>query len=140
MKTLVVKENQVVYQAAIDESLREGEPVILERDGRPIAVLVPIEEYETFRAWQAEQQADKLHDWPDDRTLEEVVADVKGQGPGSPNVRKPTASLAELLANSPRDPDFDLEEWQREWAKVEAKIETEDAAVPGLPQENWLKA
>ena len=130
MKTLVVKENQVVYQAAIDESLREGEPVILERDGRPIAVLVPIEEYETFRVWKARQQADELGNWPDDRTLEEVVADIKGRGPGSPNVRRPTASLAELLANSPHDPDFDLEEWQREWARVETEIETEDASQP----------
>ena len=130
MKTLVLKENQVVYEEAIDESLREGEPVILERDGRPIAVLVPIEEYETFRAWKASRQVDELHNWPDDRTLEEVVADIKRRGSGIPNVREPTASLAELLANTPPDPDFNLEEWQREWARVEAEMEAEDAREP----------
>ena len=57
-----------------------------------------------------------------EQTPEEVVADIKRQGPGVPNVRRATASLRELLENSPSDPDFDLEEWTREWAKIEAEM------------------
>ena len=123
MKTLVLKENQVIYETAITESLREGEAVILERDGHPIAALVPIEEYEAFRAWKENQQTMTPIDWSEDRTIEEVVADIKKRGPGVPNFREATASFADLLANAPHDPDFNLEAWEREWAKVEAEIE-----------------
>jgi len=126
MKTLVLKENQVIYEAAIDESLREGEAVILERDGRPVAALGPIEQYEAFRAWKENQQTMTPIGWSEDRTIEEVVADIKRRGPGVPNFREATASLADLLANAPHDPDFNLEEWEREWAKVEAEIEAND--------------
>ena len=127
MKTLALKDNQIIYEAAVDETLRQGEAVILERDGRPVAALVSIGEYEAFRAWrEGRQQKAVPRDWPEDRTLEEVVADIKRRGPGVPNVREPTASLAELLANAPHDPDFNLEAWEREWAKVEAEIEAND--------------
>ena len=61
-----------------------------------------------------------------ERTPEEVVADIKLRGPGVPDVREATASLAELLANAPHDPDFNLEEWNREWAKIEAEINAND--------------
>jgi len=126
MKTLVLKENQVIYETAITESLREGEAVILERDGHPIAALVPIEEYEAFRAWKENQQTMTPIDWSEDRTIEEVVADIKKRGPGVPNFREATASFADLLANAPHDPDFNLEAWEREWANVEAEIEADD--------------
>jgi len=130
VKTLTLKESPAVYEAAVDESLRNGEPVILERDGRPVAALVPIEEYESFRAWKARRQTGEQPSWPEDKTLEEVVADLKRRGPGIPNVREPTVSLAKLLANAPHDPDFDLNEWERAWARVEAEMEAEDAREP----------
>ena len=130
MKTLVLKENQVIYETAITESLREGEAVILERDGHPIAALVPIEQYEAFRAWKENQQTMTPIGWSEDRTIEEVVADIKRRGPGVPNFREATASFADLLANAPHDPDFNLEAWEREWAKVEAEIEAEDEREP----------
>lgn len=127
MKTLTLKENQVIYAAAIGESLREGEAIILESDGRPIAAIVPIDEYHAFRAWRVSRQQEVVpHDWPEDRTLEEVVADIQRRGPGVPNFREATASLADLLANAPHDPDFDLEEWEREWGKIDSEIEAKD--------------
>ena len=56
MKTLTLKEAQALYNA-LDESQLAQEPVLVERDGRPIGVLVPMAEYEAFRAWRnAEQQ------------------------------------------------------------------------------------
>jgi PHD/YefM family antitoxin component YafN of YafNO toxin-antitoxin module len=52
MKTVVLRESQAPYTLAIDDETMNQEPVILERDGRPVAVLVPLAEYEAFRAWR----------------------------------------------------------------------------------------
>jgi len=65
--------------------------------------------------------------WDEEDTypsLEEVVAKIKAT-PSNPSSFLPaTQSLADLLANSPDDPSFDEEAWNREWAEVEAEIET----------------
>ena len=55
-------------------------------------------------------------------TLEEVVAEIKATPPNPAAIRPATGSLAEDLQNSPEDPDFDLETWTREWARVEAEM------------------
>ena len=56
MKTLILKEAQALYDV-LDESQLAQEPVLVERDGRPIGVFVPMAEYEAFRVWRnAEQQ------------------------------------------------------------------------------------
>jgi len=56
MKTVTLKEAQALYNV-LDENQLAQEPVLLERDGRPIGVFVPMAEYEAFRAWRnAEQQ------------------------------------------------------------------------------------
>jgi hypothetical protein len=47
-----------------------------------------------------------------------------------PKIRRATASLQELLENSPVDPNFDIAQWQREWAAIEAEIEANDS-LPG---------
>src|SRR5215211_8637078 len=52
-------------------------------------------------------------------SLEEVVAKIKATPSDPSNIHPATQSLAELLAASPEDPSFDLEEWNREWAAVE---------------------
>jgi plasmid stability protein len=60
---------------------------------------------------------------PDDYpSLEEVVAQIKATPPNPANIHPATESLADLLMNAPEDPDFDLEAWTREWAKVEAEM------------------
>jgi len=126
MKTLALKENQALYEVMKNEALPLREPIILEQNGRPVAALVPMEEYEEFQAWRQRARSMPIApDWPEDRTLEEVVAEIKRLGPGHV-VREPTASLAELLAHAPEDPGFNLEEWEREWAKINAEIEALD--------------
>ncbi|MCS6909305.1 MAG: hypothetical protein NZM11_01870 [Anaerolineales bacterium] len=126
MRKLALKENRIAYDAGLEQALREGEAVILEREGRAVAAVLPWEEYEAFRAWKAAQQTVPGMLWREDRTLEEVIADIRRRGPGVSNMRPATASLAELLQNSPHNADFDLEEWSREWAKIEAEIEAND--------------
>ncbi len=115
MKTLVLKENQVLYEVVAQEA--GDETIVIERDGHPAYVLMPYAEYEALRASRQTQPV--LHlDWSEDRTLADVVADIKRRGPGIPNMREATASLAELLEDSPHDPDFNLDEWTREWEKI----------------------
>jgi hypothetical protein len=123
VKTLILKENQVLYDAVSQEA--GDETIIIERDGHPAYVLMPYAEYEALRASRQAQPVFHL-DWSEERTLEDVVADIKRRGPGIPNVRRATTSLADHLLNAPHDPDFNLEEWQREWAKIEAEIEAND--------------
>ena len=123
MKTLVLKENQVLYEIVAQEA--GDETIVIERDGQPAYVLMPYAEYEALRASRQSQPAFHI-DWSEERTLEQVVADIKRRGPGIPNVRRATTSLADHLLNAPHDPEFNLEEWQREWAKIEAEIEAND--------------
>ncbi len=61
---------------------------------------------------------------PDDDfpTPEEVVAEIKATPPNPANIHPATESLADLLRDAPHDPDFDLESWQRDWARVEAEM------------------
>ncbi len=51
MKQLTLRESQLVYQVTLDEDLLHQE-VILERNGRPVAVILPFEAYQAFRIWQ----------------------------------------------------------------------------------------
>lgn len=49
-RTLELKESQTSYVTALDTAIQSGETVILERDGQPVAVLMPIEEYTALQA------------------------------------------------------------------------------------------
>lgn len=64
----------------------------------------------------------------DELTLEEVVAKIKATPPNPAMIQYPTESLLEyLLESTPElDPDFDIEGWDREWAKVETELEALD--------------
>lgn len=129
MKTLTLKESQTLYEAAAVAA--PDEPLIVERDGQPVYVLVPYAEYQAQRAQRRTAASDRCANRPENRTLEDVVADIKQLGP-SRLVREPAASLAERLTHSPHDPDFNLEEWTREWAKIEAEMKAAE-------QRDWLK-
>ncbi len=55
-KTIVLKEAQATY--TVDPAQVGGETLILERDGKPIAAVIPFEDYERFTAWQKRQEAE----------------------------------------------------------------------------------
>jgi hypothetical protein len=65
---------------------------------------------------------------PVDDELETLVARIKATPPNPANIHPPTASLAELLLNSPEDPNFNLETWNQEWAKIEAEMKAIERA------------
>jgi hypothetical protein len=52
MKKIVLRESQAPYTLFVDDETLSHETVILERDGQPVAALLPITEYEAFRVWR----------------------------------------------------------------------------------------
>lgn len=54
-RRIMLRETQAPYTLTVDENALH-ESVVLERDGQPVAALVPIAEYEAFRAWQHAQE------------------------------------------------------------------------------------
>ena len=52
MKRVTLKESHAPYTLTIEEEALSREPFILERDGEPVAVVIPMAEYEIFRAWR----------------------------------------------------------------------------------------
>lgn len=68
-------------------------------------------------------------------TLEEVVAKIKALPPNPDSIQYPTGSLEDYLRNAPLEPtDFDAEQWEKEWAEIEAemkRIDREDDIAEG---------
>jgi hypothetical protein len=61
MKTLTLNESHAPYSVALDDAPLSGEVVILEKDGQPVAAVVPIQEYTAFQAWrEAEKRRQSL--------------------------------------------------------------------------------
>jgi hypothetical protein len=54
--------------------------------------------------------------------LGQVIAEIKMARPNPAVFHPATQSLADKLANSPADPTFDAQGWNREWAQVEAEM------------------
>lgn len=54
--------------------------------------------------------------------LDEVVAKIIAAGPGEDSYTPPTQSLADLLSSPPTGEPVDSEEWDRQWAAIEADI------------------
>ncbi|MEW5989602.1 MAG: hypothetical protein AB1791_23485 [Chloroflexota bacterium] len=52
MIEMILKESELPYTVTADNQLLAQEPVLLQRNGRPVAVLIPFAQYEAFRAWQ----------------------------------------------------------------------------------------
>lgn len=52
MKRVTLKEPHAPYTLTIEEEALSQEPFILERDGEPVAAVIPMAEYEAFRAWR----------------------------------------------------------------------------------------
>ena len=89
MKTLTLKESQAPYNVALDEAVLTDEVVILEKNGQPVAALVPIAEYTAFQAWreaekrrqarQAEEAAIEREHAAFERMLPELLKQYPGQ-------------------------------------------------------------
>jgi hypothetical protein len=63
-------------------------------------------------------------------SLEDLVAEIKRMPPNPANIKPASGLLGEKLANpvTDPDPDFDLEEWTREWDRLEAEMKAQSLA------------
>lgn len=63
-----------------------------------------------------------------DPELVAPVERIKATPPNPAAIHHATPSLAEALENAPKDPDFDLETWTRQWTAIEAEMKAIDRA------------
>jgi len=59
-KTVALKESPTTYTLSFDEAQLDEEPILVEREGEPFAVIIRAEDYERFRAWQRDLEAGRL--------------------------------------------------------------------------------
>ena len=59
MRRVILKEAHAPYTLAIEEEALSREPFILERDGEPVAAVIPNTEYEAYRAWRETRGREK---------------------------------------------------------------------------------
>jgi hypothetical protein len=57
MKKVNLREINIPYAVTVADTIAANESVILERNGQPIAALIPIAEYEAFQAWRTVAEA-----------------------------------------------------------------------------------
>jgi len=55
MKAKVIKETPSTYLIEVAREGKEQEPVLVRSEGKPLAVLIPYEEYQDYKAWKAAQ-------------------------------------------------------------------------------------
>jgi predicted DNA-binding protein len=127
-----------LLQELLEEYLEEVEDV---REAAEILARIDAGEERTYSHQEVWGEQD-IHDSPD-----EMIAKIKALPSNPASVHHPTQSLVELLSDTPSDPSFDEEAWNREWAAVEAEMkamtqllttDNDFKVVPQLKQENWL--
>jgi len=69
-------------------------------------------------------------------TPEQVVAKIQATPPNPANIRPATGSLAEALQHAPEGPDFDLENWTREWSIIEYEMKA-ITRVNSIAEGHW---
>lgn len=109
MKRVTLREDQVPYE--VNEAVRSGEPVIMERNGQPFAAVLPMTHFEAFLAWQ--EASDAV--WPGEppRTPEgdlEALAAVERIRTMFPPIDAETARLLTSPGQIPLDYRLDLGE------------------------------
>jgi len=57
MEKIALRESQAPYTVTLDDELLHNEVTLVEQNGTPVAVLLAIKLYDTFRAWQQREQA-----------------------------------------------------------------------------------
>lgn len=60
-RTIEIKETKARYALPLDEAQLAEEPLIVERQGEPIAAIIPFVEYERYRAWREKEEQATVH-------------------------------------------------------------------------------
>lgn len=72
-KTITLREAQATYSLTIETSQLTQGPVVLEYEGKPIAALISLADYQRFVQWQEREQA-KAWQEEQERLLHEEIA------------------------------------------------------------------
>jgi hypothetical protein len=85
-RIVVLKEAQAPYTLSLEADMLGRETVILEREGRPVAAVVPFAEYEAFAAWR-QRREEEAEFWPEQEEWEREWAELspweqEGMWPG----------------------------------------------------------
>jgi len=72
VKTVALKESPTTYKLSFDKAQLDEEPIIVEREGKPFAVIIRAEDYERFRAWQRDLEAGRIRIRKRDPRLEQT--------------------------------------------------------------------
>jgi uncharacterized protein (DUF433 family) len=63
MKKLTLKESQASYTVMIERDALAQHLMLIQQDGHPVGVFIPFAEYQAFRAWQQQQNADRVYQY-----------------------------------------------------------------------------
>lgn len=80
LKTITLKEAQATYSLTIETSQLTQGPVVLEHEGKPVAALIPLADYQRFVKWQEHEQA-RMWQERQERLLHEEIAAFKRMKP-----------------------------------------------------------
>jgi PHD/YefM family antitoxin component YafN of YafNO toxin-antitoxin module len=72
-KKMVLKETHTTYSLNIETSQLTQSPIVLEHEGKPIAALISLADYQRFVKWQEREQA-KAWQEEQERLLHEEIA------------------------------------------------------------------
>ncbi|MEM7349118.1 MAG: type II toxin-antitoxin system Phd/YefM family antitoxin [Chloroflexota bacterium] len=132
MSTIImpVSDLRRTVSRTIKELQHQDNAIYITQHGRPQAVLVSYDHYE--------QLLEQTRDHTDAITRQEAIqndpemialADWISNTPPNPAAIHPaTASLSDLLQDSPEDPDFDLTSWTEQWDALETEMKEIDQA------------
>jgi len=104
-RTMTLKEAQAAYSLAIDASQVKQGPIFVEHEGRPVAVIISIEEYEQrfpaqYDAWRQERlkqhASDEPHHLADTSHLEQIT--LPAEITDHPGIRLMLSYMAECEA------------------------------------------
>jgi antitoxin (DNA-binding transcriptional repressor) of toxin-antitoxin stability system len=60
-KTIEIEEAKTQYAVLLDEAYLAEGPLIVERQGNPIAAIIPFIEYERYRVWREKEEQAAIH-------------------------------------------------------------------------------
>ncbi|RME43215.1 MAG: type II toxin-antitoxin system Phd/YefM family antitoxin [Chloroflexi bacterium] len=86
-KTIEIKEAKARYALPLDEAQLAEEPLIVEREGKPIAAIIPYREYQKFIEWQRRERATTWQE-EQERLLHKEIAAFERMKPDLLNTHK----------------------------------------------------
>jgi len=96
MKKVVLRELQASYTVTVDHELLGQEPVILERDGHPVAVIIPFAEYEALRAGRESQRVGEQSE-PSPSTEHPHIVCSQSMHRGEPTIRETAITVRTII-------------------------------------------